>query len=51
MVKILFTLSITFITTMLYAQQIPINSQYMFSDFLINPSITGTLEHTPITLS
>ncbi len=51
MKKILITLSLTFMVTGLFAQQIPITSQYMFNDYLINPAIGGSLDYTPIALS
>jgi type IX secretion system PorP/SprF family membrane protein len=51
MKKILITLSITFMITEFFAQQIPITSQYMFNDYFINPGAAGSLDYTPITLS
>ena len=51
MKKLLITLSITFMVTGLFAQQIPLTSQYMFNDYLINPAIGGSFNYTPIALS
>ena len=34
-----------------YAQQLPIYSQYMFNDYLINSAYAGTYEFTPIILN
>ena len=33
------------------AQQIPLTSQYMLNDYLLNPAIAGTTEYMPISLS
>jgi len=34
-----------------YAQQLPITSQYIFNDYLINPAVGGSEDYTPIALS
>jgi len=49
--KILITISLAFIVTGTYAQQIPFTSQYMFNDYLINPAVGGSLEYIPVSLS
>jgi type IX secretion system PorP/SprF family membrane protein len=51
MKKILITLSIVFMVTGLFAQQIPITSQYMFNDYLLNPAVGGSLDYTSFALS
>lgn len=35
----------------LSAQQIPLTSQYMFNDYLLNPAIAGSTEYTLVSLS
>ena len=38
------------ITSGNFAQQIVMNSQYMFNDFAINPAVAGTKNYAPITI-
>ena len=51
MKNILVAISLAFMVTGVYAQQLPFTSQYMFNDYLINPAVGGSLDHMPITLS
>ena len=39
------------IITSLKAQQLPVYSQYMFNEYIINPAVAGTVDRTPIRLS
>lgn len=39
------------ITNVVSAQQIPLTSQYMFNNYLLNPAEAGSLDYIPITLS
>ncbi len=34
-----------------YAQQLPLTSQYMFNDYLLNPAVGGSLDYIPVALS
>lgn len=49
--KILIAISIMFMVTGIYAQQLPFTSQYMFNDYLINPAVGGSLDYIPFSLS
>lgn len=51
MKKVLIAISLTFVVTGIYAQQLPFTSQYMFNDYLINPAVGGSLDYMPISLS
>ena len=33
------------------AQQLPIYSQYMFNDYVINPGVAGTLDYIPLKMT
>ena len=41
----------SFLLTNINAQQIALNSQYMFNDFVINPAVAGTKNYAPMTFS
>ena len=42
---------LVFIVSSVSAQQIPITSQYMLNDYLLNPAVAGSTEYMPISLS
>lgn len=37
--------------TDLYAQQLPLYSQYMMNSFLLNPAIAGSVDYFPVILT
>jgi len=51
MKKILLVLSIFAMANGLKAQQVALNSQYMFNYFAINPAVAGTKNYAPLTFS
>jgi type IX secretion system PorP/SprF family membrane protein len=51
MKKILIIIGVLILTGSLYAQQLPMYSQYMFNRMLINPGVTGSEENLPIQLA
>ncbi len=46
----LFVISL-FTTSALWAQQLPLYSQYMMNPFLLNPAITGNVDYIPVRLT
>ncbi|MGM0649198.1 MAG: PorP/SprF family type IX secretion system membrane protein [Bacteroidota bacterium] len=42
---------ILFAGIQVFAQQLPLRSQYMLDYFTLNPAVAGSLDHTPINLS
>ena len=53
MIKLKFTivLSLLLMIAGLNAQQFPVYSQYVFNEYMMNPAVAGTMDHTPIRLS
>jgi len=51
MKNILRIVVLVFITSALSAQQVPLTSQYMFNDYLLNPAVGGSTEYTFASLS
>ena len=37
--------------TALKAQQLPVYTQYVFNEYIMNPAVAGTVDRTPIRLS
>ena len=53
MIKLKFkiVLSLLLMIAGLNAQQFPVYSQYVFNEYMMNPAVAGTMDHTPIRLS
>lgn len=49
--KSLILTSLLFLGFVTNAQQIALNSQYMFNDFIINPAVAGTKNYAPLSFS
>ena len=49
--KTIILFSAFLIIASLKAQQLPVYSQYMFNEYIMNPAVAGTVDHTPIRLS
>ena len=49
--KIIFIGILLLIGSKSEAQQLPIYSQYMFNDYVINPGVAGTLDYIPLKMT
>jgi len=49
--KSLILTSLLFLGFVTNAQQIALNTQYMFNDFIINPAVAGTKNYAPLSFS
>ena len=49
--KITIVFSVFLAITALQAQQLPVYSQYVFNEYIMNPAVAGTVDRTPIRLS
>lgn len=49
--RLLLTLLLQFFVNGINAQQLPLYSQYMWNDYVINPAFTGSLDYSPIRLT
>lgn len=51
MKKLLTLISLLFVMSSLFGQQLPLYSQYMMNSYYINPAIAGSKEYSPVKLS
>ena len=49
--KIIISFSAFLIIVNLKAQQLPVYTQYVFNEYIMNPAIAGTVDHTPLRFS
>ncbi len=48
---VLFSIILCAISIQIHSQQLPLYSQYMFNNFLLNPGITGSVDYFPIRIT
>ena len=50
-IKFSILLSLLFFIAGLKAQQLPVYTQYVFNEYMMNPAVAGTVDHMPIRLT